>query len=201
MMAVANYNECLRINPTIADAYWNRAALRAMRARYKLATQDYLRYSKIMKNDPQPHLLIGQLYEEKFDDAQLLVRAMDHYEKYLELGGTNSTILAKVRMWKDLKKSAGVKDNGGKKEEGKGPGKKKETGPRLSDDEAALKLFDLYKKLMLSGDPADRAKVPGVIKEMLDKYPHTKLVKEKRRFLEIIRDSLTGDDEKKPDDK
>ena len=73
--------------------------------------------------------------------------------------------------------------------------------PPVEADAAARALFESYKKLMMSSDPKERAKVPGVIQELLDKYPHTDLVKEKKRFLEIILRSLSDGDDKKPDDK
>src|SRR6185295_11758345 len=96
--AVEDFGAALRKNPAYADAYFNRAMLLSSRAQYKQAVDDLLNAVRFKPQDPEAHLSLGEIYENKFEDRMVL--AMDHYEKYVDLGGTSGTVREKVRLWK-----------------------------------------------------------------------------------------------------
>lgn len=183
--ALANYTECLRLNPVVASAHFNRAMIWAKRANYKQAASDLLNCAKLNDRDPEPHLLIGQLYEEKFEDPTLLLRAMEHYEKFLALGGRNEEIRRKVETWKQLQSAAAAE-----------PKPAPDSDPVPAEEKKAEALFEEWKKLFAAEDRAGAGKV---IRELLEKYPHTKVVQERRRSLEAVLRSLDGDGEKQPE--
>lgn len=192
--ALANYIECVRLNPSIADAFFNRAMIYAKRANYKQAVKDLMQYSKLIEKDPEPHLLIGQMYEERFEDSGLLVRAMEHYEKYLELGGRNPVIEEKVRTWQELKKAAGL-DGDPKKPDPEGKGGEK---PKEDDEAVAQKLFDTYRTLFVSGNEEKKKQAMEVLRTLVDKYAHTEVVKSRPWIRTLLRGR---DEEEKPPDK
>lgn len=100
--ALEDYTMAVSKDPTLADAYFNRAMVLASRALYKPAIEDLLLSARYKPRDPEPHYYLGKLYEEKFEDRGL--SAMEHYEKYAELGGTDAAVREKVKLWKEFKK-------------------------------------------------------------------------------------------------
>src|SRR6185295_7173212 len=100
--AYDDFSTAIRKNPAYGDAYFNRAMILCSRAQYKLAADDLLNAIRYKNRDAEAHRWLGDLYENKFQDAILL--AMDHYEKYVDLGGSDPAVREKVRIWKDFKK-------------------------------------------------------------------------------------------------
>ena len=167
-LALEDFSMAIRKNPAYADAYYNRAMILSSRAQYKQAVDDLLNAARFKPQDPEPHFWLGELYESKFEDRILL--AMDHYEKYVELGGLDPTVREKVRVWKDLKKRTSAPTPA--------PSLKMPT----AEDEAKaaelhLKALDLLKQ-------SDKSEAVKVLEDLLTNYGHTKYVQEKARALQ-----------------
>ena len=146
----------------------NRAMILSSRAQYKQAVDDLLNAARFKPQDPEPHFWLGELYESKFEDRIIL--AMDHYEKYVELGGLDPTVREKVKVWKDLKKRVG------------NPAPAPSAKMPTAEDEAKaaelhLKALDLLKQ-------ADKSEAVKVMEDLLINYGHTKYVQEKARALQ-----------------
>ena len=164
-LALEDFSMAIRKNPAYADAYYNRAMVLSSRAQYKQAVDDLLNAARFKPQDPEPHFWLGELYESKFEDRIIL--AMDHYEKYVELGGLDTTVREKVRIWKDLKKRVG------------GPTPAPSSKMPTAEDEAKaaelhLKALDLLKQ-------PDKSEAVKVLEDLLANYGHTKYVQEKAR--------------------
>ncbi|HLY09054.1 MAG TPA: tetratricopeptide repeat protein [Planctomycetota bacterium] len=102
--ALVDFTIAVQKNPSYADAYFNRAMVLASRAQYKLAVDDLLSAIRYNPQNPDAHRWLGNIYELKFEDR--LLPAMEHYEKYVDLGGTDPDIREKVRQWKEYRKAA-----------------------------------------------------------------------------------------------
>ena len=167
--AVDDFATAIRKNPAYADAYFNRAMILSSRAQYKAAVDDLLNASRFKPADPEAHLCLGELYENKFEDR--IVLAMEHYEKYVDLGGTNGTVREKVRIWKDLKKQVG------------GPGGFP-TPTKVPTAEEERKAADLHLKALELLKAPDKAEAVKALEDLLTTYGHTKYVQEKARALQ-----------------
>jgi tetratricopeptide (TPR) repeat protein len=166
--AMDDFTMAIRKNPAYADAYFNRAMLLSSRAQYKPAVDDLLNATRFKPSDPEAHLCLGELYESKFEDR--IVLAMDHYEKYVDLGGLDPTVREKVRIWKDLKKQVG----------GPGPAPSAKA-PTPEEEKKAAELH--LKALELLKQP-DKSEAVKVMEDLLSSYGHTKYVQEKARALQ-----------------
>jgi len=153
--AFADYSAAVHANPTFADAYFSRAMLFCSRANYHSAVADLLVCARYKPKDPEPHLILGQIYEEKFENQ--IVLAMKHYEEYTKLGGTNETVRQKVALYKQLT----AKQDVPKKE------------PTAEDEKKAQELHEKFKQLY----PTDEAEAFKAIEELVTKYNHTKYFK------------------------
>jgi tetratricopeptide (TPR) repeat protein len=168
--ALEDFSMAIRKNPAFADAYFNRAMMLSSRAQYKQAIDDLLNAARFKPRDPEPHLCMGELYESKFEDR--IVLAMDHYEKYVDLGGTESTVREKVRVWKDFKKQAAVPESAPTP-----PSRAPTSEEENKAAELHLKALDLLKN-------PDKSQAVALMEELLTKYGHTKYVQEKARALQ-----------------
>jgi len=166
--AMDDFSTAIRKNPAFADAYFNRAMILSSRAQYKPAVDDLLNATRFKPGDPEAHLCLGELYESKFEDR--IVLAMDHYEKYVDLGGLDPTVREKVRIWKDLKKQVG----------GAAPLPSSKV-PTPEDEKKAAELH--LKALELLKQP-DKTEAVKVMEDLLTTYGHTKYVQEKARALQ-----------------
>ena len=182
--ALVNYRRCLQIDPAHGRAYYNRAMIWIKRGMPRDAVKDLLRYARMQSKDPEPHYLIGWLYEEKFEDNSMLIRAMGHYEKFLELGGRNKSVRTKVENWKKLKAASGAAPQ-------------PEQPSSTLDEKKAQFLFDQWRSHFES---EDREAARKVIAELLEKYGHTGVVAERHRQLEILLRTLTPKEPKKSPD-
>jgi tetratricopeptide (TPR) repeat protein len=167
--ALDDFSMAIRKNPAYADAYFNRAMLLSSRAQYKPAVDDLLNASRFKPQDPEAHLCLGELYEAKFEDRMVL--AMDHYEKYVDLGGSDPTVREKVKIWKDLKKQVG----------GGAPPPPSAKVPTPEEEKKAAELH--LKALELLKQP-DKTEAVKALEELLTTYGHTKYVQEKARALQ-----------------
>lgn len=149
--ALADYSSAVGVHPTFADAYYSRAMLHASRANYAAAVSDLLVCARYSPRDPEPHLVLGEIYEAKYENQMLL--AMKHYEEYAKLGGTNETAKQKVAVWKQLTASADTP--------------KKE--PTVDDEKKAQELHEQFKLLY----PQKEKEAFQAIEELATKYSHT----------------------------
>ncbi|HVE42403.1 MAG TPA: tetratricopeptide repeat protein [Planctomycetota bacterium] len=166
--AVDDFSTAIRKNPAYADAYFNRAMILSSRAQYKPAVDDLLNAARFKPSDPEAHLCLGELYESKFEDRMIL--AMDHYEKYVDLGGLDPSVREKVRIWKDLKKQVG------------GPLPAPSSKAPTPDEEK--KAAELHLKALELLKQPDKTEAVKVMEELLTNYGHTKYVQEKARALQ-----------------
>jgi tetratricopeptide (TPR) repeat protein len=167
--ALDDFSMAIRKNPAYADAYFNRAMLLSSRAQYKPAVDDLLNAARFKPQDPEAHLCLGELYEGKFEDRMVL--AMDHYEKYVDLGGTDPAVREKVKIWKDLKRQAA------------GPGTPPPSS-KLPTAEEEKKAAELHLKALELLKQPDKTEAVKVLEELLTTYGHTKYVQEKARALQ-----------------
>ena len=118
--------------------------------------------------DAEAHLCLGEIYESKFEDR--IVLAMEHYEKYVDLGGLDPTVRDKVRIWKDLKKQVG------------GPAPAPSSKVPTPDEEK--KAAELHLKALELLKQPDKTEAVKVMEDLLTNYGHTKYVQEKARALQ-----------------
>lgn len=167
--ALADYGTAIRLDPTYADAYFNRAMVLSSRAQFKAAAEDLLYATRFKPKDPEPHLWLGRLYEEKFEGRAMA--ALDHYEKYVDLGGTDQGVREKVKEWKELKKQMST------------PSK----APTPEEEKKAEGLHDDFKRLFAAGQKAEAVKT---IEELISKYGHTQYVQKRTRELTALLNGL-----------
>ncbi|HLF95078.1 MAG TPA: tetratricopeptide repeat protein [Planctomycetota bacterium] len=169
--ALEDYSMAIRYNPAFADAFFNRAMILSSRAQYKQAVEDLLNACRYKPNDAECHFYLGQLYEDKFEGKAVL--AMNHYEKYVALGGTDATVREKVKLWQELKKQAAA------------PPPAKAPGPE--DEKKAAELHERFKELFGAGkkDEAVRA-----LEDLLSKYEATQYVQSRGRELRAVYNAL-----------
>jgi len=169
--ALRDYSLAIRYNPAYADAYFNRAMVLSSRAQYRQAAEDLLNTIRFRPSDPEPHLWLGRLYEERFENK--VPEALDHFEKYVDLGGTDPETREKVRVWKELKKQAAQPP----------PGKV----PTAEDEKKAQELHETFKKLFASGQKDEAIKA---IEMLVAQYGHTKYVQERQREFNALLNAL-----------
>jgi tetratricopeptide (TPR) repeat protein len=169
--AFEDFSMAVRKNPAYADAYFNRAMILSSRAQFKQAIDDLLNAARFKPRDPEPHLWMAELYEKKFEDR--IVLAMDHYEKYVDLGGTDGAAREKVRIWKDFKKQTAPAPE-------TVPTPPSSKAPTSEEENKAAELHQ--KALEMLKDP-DKGPAVAAMEELLSKYGHTKYVQEKAKAL------------------
>jgi len=169
--ALDDFSMAVRKNPAFADAYFNRAMILCSRAQYKAAVDDLLNAAKFSTHDPEPHLCMGEIYEKKFEDR--IVLAMDHYEKYVDLGGADPTAREKVRVWKQFKKDTGA-----------APGVAPAPSAKIPTPEDEAKAAELHQKSLELLKQPDKSEAVKAMEELLANYGHTKYVQEKAKALQ-----------------
>jgi tetratricopeptide (TPR) repeat protein len=168
--ALDDFSMAVRKNPAYADAYFNRAMILCSRAQFKLAADDLLNAIRFNPPDPEAHRWLGDLYEKKFDDR--IVLAMEHYEKYVDLGGTDPVIREKVRVWKDFKRTIPA------------PTPAAQNRPSTAEEERkAQELHSKGLELLKNPDKNDAVKA---FEELLSSYGHTKYVQGKLQALQAV---------------
>jgi tetratricopeptide (TPR) repeat protein len=167
--AFRDFSSAIRLNPAYGDAYFNRAMVASSRGQFRPAAQDLLEAVRMRPRDPEPHLWLGRIYEEKFDDRGLA--ALDHYEKYVDLGGTDPDAREKVRVWKDLKRQAAPPTPA--------PGARPSSP---EDEDKARKAHEDALRLIQDGrrDEGVRA-----VEALLRDFGHTRYVQDPQRALAI----------------
>lgn len=161
--AIDDFSSAIQKNPAYADAYFNRAMVYCSKAQYKPAVDDLLNAVRFKPRDPEPHLWLGELYEKKFMDSLLL--AMDHYEKYIDLGGTDGTVREKVKIWKDFRRQV--------------PAATPEPAAKVPTPEDERKAQELHVKALQQLQNPDKTEAVKSFEDLLASYGHTKYVRAK----------------------
>ena len=169
--AFDDFSMAIRKNPAYADAYFNRAMILSSRAQFKAAIDDLLNAARFSPRDPEPHLWMGEIYEKKFEDR--IVLAMDHYEKYVDLGGADSVAREKVRVWKEFRKQAAA-----------APAPVPPPSSKNPTPEEEAKAADLHQKALDLLKQPDKTAAVKAMEELLTTYGHTKYVQEKAKALQ-----------------
>lgn len=93
--AINDYTTALRINPFLINAYFNRGLAYEARGDYKKSLQDFLKVVELQPDDADAHKNIGIIYDTYVVGGQ--TKALVHYKRYLELGGTDEDIKQRVK--------------------------------------------------------------------------------------------------------
>lgn len=173
--ALSDFTRALQLNPAYGDAYFNRAMILAARAQYRQAAEDLINAIRFRPQDPEPHLWLGRLYEDKFEGKAL--EALEHFEKYVDLGGRDPEIRERVRLWRELKKQTPP-----------APGPvPTPPSPSAEDESRARELHEDFKRHFAEGRKEEAVRA---IEQLLGKYGHTKYVEERRRELNALYNAL-----------
>ena len=170
--ALKDFDAALRLNPAHGKAYYNRAMIFASRAQYRAAAEDLLKACQFNDRNPEPHLRLGQIYEDKFEDRGLA--ALEHYEKYADLGGRDAATLEKVRAWRELKKAAA-------------PAPAPAVPPGVDGEKKAAELHEDFKRLFRENR---RAEALQVLETLMAKYGSTAYVRERSREFSALLGAL-----------
>jgi tetratricopeptide (TPR) repeat protein len=169
--ALEDFSMAVRKNPAFADAYFNRAMILSSRAQYKAAIDDLMNASRFNPRDAEAHLWMGEIYEKKFEDR--IVLAMDHYEKYVDLGGADGVAREKVRVWKEFRKQQSA-----------APVPVPPPSSKVPTSEEEAKAAELHQKALELLKQPDKTEAVKAIEELLATYGHTKYVQEKAKALQ-----------------
>jgi len=169
--ALDDFSMAVRKNPAYADAYFNRAMILSSRAQYKAAIDDLMNASRFNPRVAEAHFCMGEIYEKKFEDR--IVLAMDHYEKYVDLGGTDATAREKVRVWKDFRKQQSLN-----------PAPVPPPSNKIPTAEEESKAAELHQKALELLKQPDKSEAVKAMEELLVTYGHTKYVQEKAKALQ-----------------
>jgi tetratricopeptide (TPR) repeat protein len=161
--ALRDFSAAIRLNPAFGKAYFNRAMVFASRAQFRAAAEDLLNACQYDAKNAEAHLQLGRLYEEKFEDRG--IAALEHYDRYAELGGRDAATLDKVRAWREIKKQAA-------------PAVPPSKAPTVDDEKKAAELHDEFKRLFRENKKAEALKL---IETLLGQYGGTAYVRERAR--------------------
>lgn len=169
--SIDDFTMAARIFPIYYEAYFNRALAYGAKRQYKAAAQDLVNYClKLRPSDKEAHLWLAKVYDEGWEDKQPLV--IRHIEKYLELGGTDEWARKRLDEFK-----AGAQKSMQEQE----------------DEKQAAAMFDQARKLIMEGKQDEALKV---LEELLKKYPHTQIAREK--VIPGMIDALRGKPQEQP---
>ncbi len=170
--ALADFGAAIRLDPAYGDAYFNRAMVLCSRAQYKPAAEDLLGAIRYKPQDPEPHLWLARIYEEKFEDRRQA--ANEHYEKYADLGGRDPEAREKARRSREAKKLAAA---------AAAPSR----APTAEDEKKAEGLHEDFKRSFADGNTDAALKA---VEELVTQYGHTQYVQRQARQLAVLLDYL-----------
>lgn len=160
--AISDYSQAIQLNPGFGDAFYNRAMVYSSRAMYRQAAEDLLNAIRFKDQDPEPHLDLAHLYEQKFDD--MLSQALDHYEKYVDLGGRDRDAREKARFAKEQKKM-------------------KAAVPKAPAPEDETKAQELHLRMMALLKDGKKEEALKLVEELLSTYGRTRYVQDPLRLV------------------
>ena len=164
--ALADYSQAIELNRNLGDVYYNRAMVLSSRAQYRAAAEDLLSAVRLKPQDPEPHLDLARIYEQKFEDMQ--AQAFEHYEKYADLGGRDRDAREKARLHKERKKAAAA------------PAGKAAT----EEDEKKAQELHVRAMALLKDEKKDEA--VKAVDELLSAYARTRYVQERLAILKAL---------------
>lgn len=169
--AEADYSAAIRLNPAFRDAFFNRAMIQLKTKRYIEAARDLLECTRLDPADKEPEMILGEIYLKRLEDQQ--VQGMEHYDKYVKLGGDDPEIVKLVRDWRELKRSLTP------------PAPEAPRGPSNEDESAARQLHSRVLSLIPKGEE-QRPEVARLLEELTGKYGHTKYVRDNEKGLKAL---------------
>ena len=169
--AEVDYSAAIRLNPAYRDAFFNRAMVYMKLKRYIEAVKDLIEVTRLDANDKEAELYLGEIYLTKLEDQQVL--GMEHYDKYVKLGGDRSDVVKLVKDWRELKKSLAS------------PAPDAPKAPTSDDEQAARQLHAKVLSLIPKGDE-QKPEVARLLGELTGKYGHTKYVRDNEKGLKAL---------------
>jgi tetratricopeptide (TPR) repeat protein len=170
--AIGDYSQAIQINPGYGDAYYNRAMVFSSRALYRQAAEDLLNAIKYKEQDPEPHLDLARLYEQKFEDMGL--QADEHYVKYVDLGGRDRDARERARRIKEQKKLAA-------------------SMPKVPAPEDETKAQEIDARVMQLFKDGKKDEAVKLVEELLTTYARTKYVQGKIVALKALQSAYMKD--------
>lgn len=168
--AEQDYSAAIRLNPVFTKALYNRAMVYMKMKRFIEAAKDLLEVTRLDPNDPLPELFLGEIYITKLEDQQVL--GMEHYDRYVKLGGDRADVVKLVRDWREVKRSMTPAADG-------------PPGPTKEEEAAAHQLHLKVLQLVPKGEDA-RPEVAKLLEELIGKYGHTKYVRDNQQGLKAL---------------
>ena len=170
--ALADYTRAIQLEPGYGDAYYNRAMIYSSRAMYRQAAEDLLSAIRNKDQDPEPHLDLAHLYEQKFEDMG--PQADDHYEKYVDLGGRDRDARERARRIKEMRKLSASLPK----------------APTPEDETKAQEIDGRMMQLFKDGKKDEAVKL---LEELLTLYSRTKYVQGKLVALKALQSAYKKD--------
>ena len=161
--AIVDFTRALQLNPGHGDAYYNLAMVYLSRAMYRQAAEHLLSAIRCLPLDPEPHLDLARIYEQKFEDMQ--PQANEHYEKYADLGGRDRAAREKAREQKERRKQSAPPTG---------------KAPTEEDEKKAQELHDRAMLLLKEDKKQEAVKL---VEELLSVYGRTRFVQDPKRLI------------------
>lgn len=158
--AVIDYSRAIELAPADPEPWYHRGVAFIALRKFDLAVSDLLQLvNSVSPTDPDPHRLLGFIYEEKFEGTQ--TKAIEHYMLYIRKGGNDPQILHRMRGLEGMT--------------GAPP-------PVEGDRELKAKaLFGEFGDAALAGD---QARAAAALEALLRDYADTEFVSQKREILQ-----------------
>lgn len=164
--AVMDYSRAIELAPADPEPWYHRGVAFIALRKFDLAVRDLLQIvNSVSPTDPDPHRLLGFIYEEKFEGKQ--AKAIEHYMLYIRKGGNDPQILQRMR---GLESMTGTT-----------------TPPPVEGDRElrARAFFGEFGDAALVGD---QARAAAALETLLKDYADTEFVSSKREILQQMLD-------------
>lgn len=160
--------QAIRLNPQDKRPFRNRALAYVHLRRFYDAAADLLHIVTVLDpRDGDSHLMLAQIYDEKYEGME--VRALEHYERYLSLGGNDEGVRRRVERLRSLV-GAGILPPGPT------TAPTPTTGPRDRESEAQHLALDVIR----AGEEGRLQEMVGLADQLLRDYEDTNFVRENR---------------------
>ena len=160
--AVMDYSRAIELKPADPEPWYHRSVAFIGLRKFDLAVRDLLQLvNSVSPTDPDPHRLLGFIYEEKFEGMQ--TKAIEHYMLYIRKGGTDPQILQRMRGLESMTAAQPPPPVEGER------------------DRKAKELFGEFGDAALVGD---QARAAAALETLLNEYGDTEFVSSKREILQ-----------------
>ncbi|HLG42358.1 MAG TPA: tetratricopeptide repeat protein [Planctomycetota bacterium] len=99
--AIKDFNRSIALWPLNHDSFYDRGVCYATLAMYREAVKDF--QAVLRSSDPdllkRAHRKLGLIYQDEYEDMK--VEALEHYGKYMELGGEDPDIAKRIKGLRD----------------------------------------------------------------------------------------------------